>query len=99
MKSRSEDVGRKTLLLMYLVTGGVWDQEYDELDESYIQPEEFLVTHCHRMNRMLMQCGMRRIDPRSAFDYLLLYCLRPEEDMCMSQRMSALSAELFREEP
>lgn len=99
MKSRSEDVGRKTLLLMYLVTGGVWDQEYDELDESYIQPEEFLVTHCHRMNRMLMQCGMRRIDPRSAFDYLLLYCLRPEEDMCMSQRMSALAAELFREEP
>lgn len=95
MKSRSEDVGRKTLLLMYLVTGGVWEQTYDELDEAYIQPEEFLETHCRRMNRMLMDCGMRRIDPRSAFDYLLLYCLRPEEDMLMSERMSALAAELF----
>lgn len=95
MKSRSEDVGRKTLLLLYLVTGGVWEQEYDELDETYIQPKEFLETHCRRMNRMLLECGMRRIDPRSAFDYLLLYCLRPEEDLCMSQRMSALAAELF----
>lgn len=98
MKSRSEDIRRKTLLLLYLVTGGVWEQEYDELDETYIQPKEFLETHCRRMNRMLMECGMRRIDPRSAFDYLLLYCLRPEDELCMSQRMSALAAELFSEE-
>lgn len=98
MKSRTEDIGRKTLLLMYLVTGGIWEQEYDELDESYIQPKEFLEIHCHRMNRMLMECGMRRIDPRSVFDFLLLYCLRPEEEICMSQRMSNLAAELFAEE-
>lgn len=98
MKSRTEDIGRKTLLLMYLVTGGIWEQEYDELDEPYIQPEEFLEIHCHRMNQMLMECGMRRIDPRSVFDFLLLYCLRPEEEICMSQRMSDLAAELFAEE-
>lgn len=49
------------------------------------------------MNKMLMECGMRRIDPRSVFDYLLLYCLLPEDDMAMSQRMSALAAELFAE--
>ncbi len=97
MKSRSEDVGRKTLLLLYLVTGGVWEQEYDELDETYIQPKEFLETYCHRMNKMLMECGMRRIDPRNVFDYLVLYCLRPEEEMFMSERMSALAAELFAE--
>lgn len=97
MKSRSEDVGRKTLLLLYLVTGGVWGQEYDELDETYIQPKEFLETHCRRMNQMLTQCGMRRIDPRNVFDYLLLYCLRPEEEMFMSERMSRLAAEIFAE--
>ncbi len=95
MKSRSEEVGRKTLLLLYLVTGGSWDKEYDELDESYIQPEEFLQTHCRRMNRMLRECGMRRIDPRYVFDYLLLYCLRPEDEMFMSERMSALAEEIF----
>lgn len=97
MKSRAEDVDRKTLLLLYLVTEGTWGDEYDELDEAYIQPEEILVAHCHRMNKMLMECGMRRIDPRSVFDYLLLYCLLPEDDMAMSQRMSALADELFAE--
>lgn len=97
MKSRSEDVSRKTLLLLYLVTGGNWDQNYDELDESYIEPEEFLRTHCKRMNQMLVACGMRRIDPRYVFDYMLLYCLRPEEELFMSERMSALAAELFAE--
>lgn len=97
MKSRSEDVSRKTLLLMYLVTGGVWEQEYDELDETYIQPREFLEAHCRRMNRMLKECGMRRIDPRNVFDYLVLYCLRPEDELFMSDRMALLAAEIFAE--
>lgn len=95
MKSRSEDVSRKALLLMYLVTGGVWEQEYDELDEAYIQPREFLETHCQRMNKMLTECGMGPIDPRNVFDYLVLYCLRPEDTFCMSDRMAALAAEIF----
>ena len=95
MKSRSEDVSRKALLLLYLVTGGVWEQRYDELDEAYIQPREFLETHCMRMNQMLTACGMRTMDPRSAFDYLVLYCLRPEEELFMSDRMAALAAEIF----
>ena len=97
MKSRSEDVSRKTLLLMYLVTGGVWDGEYDELDESYIQPREFMETHCRRMNQMLSECGMGTIDPRNVFDYLVLYCLRPEDQLFMSDRMAELAAEIFEE--
>jgi len=95
MKSRSEDVSRKALLILYLVTGGVWEQTYDELDETYIQPKEFLEAHCKRMNRMLMECGMCRIDPRNVFDYLVLYCLRPEDELFMSDRMAALAAEIF----
>lgn len=98
MKSRSEDVNRKTLLLMYLVTGGVWDGEYDELDEEYIHPREFLEIHCSRMNEMLRDCGMKAIDPRNVFDYLVLYCLRPEDEAFMSDRMAALAAEIFQEE-
>lgn len=97
MKSRSEDISRKTLLLMYLVTGGVWEQEYDELDEAYIPPREFMETHCKRMNKMLKECGMRRIDPRNVFDYLVLYCLRPEDKLFMSDRMALLVAEIFQE--
>lgn len=95
MKSRGEDVTRKTLLLMYLVTGGVWDGDYDELDEAYIQPREFMEEHCRRMNEMLQKCGMMTIDPRNVFDYLVLFCLRPEDEQFMSDRMAALAAEIF----
>lgn len=98
MKSRSEDVTRKTLLLMYLVTGGVWDGEYDELDESYVSAREFMETHCQRMNTMLTDCGMGTIDPRNVFDYLVLFCLRPEDEEFMSDRMAALAEEIFNTE-
>lgn len=96
MKSRSEEVNRKTLLLLYIVTGGMADEEYDESDEAYISSEEFLEFHCKKMNRMLRDCGMSRMDPRNIFDYLVLYCLRPEDDIFMSDRMSLLMAEIFK---
>lgn len=95
MKSRSEDVNRKTLLLLYIVTGGMFDETYTELDEEYLDAAEFLEMHCKRMNQMLRDCGMSRIDPRNIFDCLILYCLRPEDEMFMSDRMQSLIKELF----
>lgn len=95
MKSRSEDVTRKMLLLLYIVTGGVWEEQYRETDEIYVGCEEFLEFHCRQMNQMLRSCGMSRIDPRNVFDYLILYCLRPEDDIFMSDRMALLMKEIF----
>ncbi|MBQ8663193.1 MAG: hypothetical protein IJ471_04990 [Eubacterium sp.] len=95
MKSRLEDVNRKTLLLLYLVTGGVWEKEYEEIDEAYVPFDEFLETHCKKMNKMLMDCGMSRVDPRNIFDCLVLYCLRPEDEVFMSERMEELVLEVF----
>lgn len=95
MKNRSEDVSRKVLLLLYLVTDGTWDMEYNELDEGYIGAADFLETHCKRMNHMLVQCGMSKIDPRNVFDYLVLYSLRPETDLSVSERMSQIIGEIF----
>lgn len=97
MKSRSEEVNRKVLLLLYLVTGGVWENKYNELDEEYIEPAEFLEAHCKRMNHMLTECGMAKIDPRNAFDYLILFSLRPEGDSFMSDRMAEIIKEIFEE--
>lgn len=97
MKSRSDEVNRKTLLLLYIVTGGILNEAYEESDESYITSEEFLEFHCKKMNRMLRECGMSRIDPRNVFDYLVLYCLRPEDDLFMSDRMALLMTEIFDE--
>ena len=95
MKSRSEDVNRKTLLLLYIVNGGIWDEEYAEIDEDYLDAAAFLELHCKRMNKMLYESGMSRIDPRNMFDYLVLYCLRPEDEKFMSDRMQSLMEELF----
>ncbi|MBR2851380.1 MAG: hypothetical protein IKB91_03195, partial [Anaerotignum sp.] len=95
MKSRSEDVNRKTLLLLYIVNGGIWDEEYAEIDEDYLDAAAFLELHCKRMNKMLYESGMSRIDPRNMFEYLVLYCLRPEDEIFMSDRMQSLMEELF----
>lgn len=95
MKNRSESVNRKVLLLLYLVTGGVIGEEYSELDEAYISARDFLGMHCDRLNQMLTACGMNLMDPRNVFDYLILYCIRPEDEVFMSDRMEALITELF----
>lgn len=97
MKNRKQDVTRKTLLLLYLVTGGIYEESYEESDEEYVTDEEILEYHCKAMNRMLSECGMARIDPRNAFDFLVLYSARPQEDMFMSDRMAEVVAELYSE--
>ena len=43
--ARKEDVPRKLLLLLYLVTENVVDGSYDELDEDYLSPEELFEEH------------------------------------------------------
>lgn len=95
MKNRSQDVTRKVLLILYLVTGGVSQEQYLELDEEYVTPEEFLECHCRAMNQMLNECGMARLDPRNAFDYLVLYSIRPEGETFMSDRMAEIVSELY----
>lgn len=97
MKARTSDVTRKVLLLLYIVTGGVYHEFYEEMDEEDIPPEEFLEFHCRNMNRMLHECGMGRIDPRNAFDFLILYSVRPEKDVFMSERVTEIVDELYRD--
>lgn len=97
MKNRNEDVTRKALLLLYIVTGGVWTETYDELDEAYVTSEEMLIEHCKRINKMLEDCGMRYMDTRNPFDYLVLFCLKSKRSEFMSERMEQMVEELFAE--
>ena len=97
MKNRTEDVSRKVLMLLYIVTGGSFEEAYDELDEEYISAEEVLEEHSKRLGRMLTDCGMSPVDPRNPFDYLVLYCLKPEGDDFMSERMEQMVQALFEE--
>ena len=96
MIARSEDVTRKTLLLLYIMAGGeTAQQEYSDIDDEEATPDELLEEHCWRINLMLDSCGMSHLDPRSPFDWLVLYSLRCGEDEYMSERMEDILQTLF----
>jgi hypothetical protein len=95
MKKRHEDVSRKVLLLLYVATGGPQTEPYDELDEDYVSRQQRLLTHCRRIDEMLELSGMRVLDPRNPFDFLVLYCIQVENGELMSERMESVVDELF----
>lgn len=89
MKNRKVDVTRKVLILLFLATDSGdedevdWEDDYsydeDELPEEDSAEAAFRSTHM-RMNQMLADCGFRQLDPRNAFDWLVLYCMRVNAD-------------------
>lgn len=87
IRAQREDVPRKLLLLLYIITENVTDGEYTELDEDYLTLEERLDDHWWIINAMLIDCGMPVLDPRNAFDWLVLYALTATGDESMSERM------------
>lgn len=100
MRSREEDVTRRVLLLLYLITEGaitVEDRDAYILDEDFTDEERF-EEHYWRLNSMLNDCGMSKIDPRNIFDWLILYCLKSTEDEAMSDRMQAVLNVIFETE-
>lgn len=94
MAQRS-DVPRKLLLLLYIITENVIDGEYSEMDEDYASLEERLSDHWWVVNAMLQDCGMPVLDPRSAFDWLVLYSLTASGGESMSERMEQVIDKLY----
>ena len=97
MYSRTIDVNRKTLLLLYLITDGLQedDGEYAEFEEDYITPAERMEQHYWRINLMLDACGMSRLDVRSPFDWLVLYALKTDTDEDSDQKIQQAIRKLF----
>lgn len=87
MKNRKVDVNRKVLLLLFLATDIGDEPENEWSDDGFYNDEEndepaedfadaaFRSTHM-RINQMLADCGFRLLDPRNAFDWLVIYCMR-----------------------
>lgn len=86
MKNRSVDVGRKTLLLLFLVTeefeigeapeGSLAKPYFDLYCEDLLEsPADRLEVRLTKINLFLDYYGMNLLDPRSPFDCLLLYAL------------------------
>lgn len=96
---RKEDVSRKVLLLLYLVT-----EMMDEIvcdDETYYLWEEeedvdlLLEERFYRMNLLLNDYGMNRLNPCNPFDYIVLYAMKVDEEGGMSEKVSEIMAQIF----
>lgn len=94
IRNRKADVPRKLLLLFYIITENAADEEYRETDEDYLTPQQRLDDHWYAINAMLTDCGMPPLDPRNAFDWLVLYAVTADEES-MSERMEAVIEQLF----
>lgn len=93
MKNRAADVTRKVMILLFLATdGGGMDDEDDLL---YEEDELDFEDSYTRLNDMLTYCGFSRLDPRSPFDWMILYCLCVEDIFELDSQMEAFLGTLF----
>lgn len=90
MSNRQQDVTRKVLMLLFLATDGGesdfreveqeipeedWELYEDVEPEDDPTPDEVFDSLKTRMNLMLKRCGYQELDPRSPFDWMILFCI------------------------
>ena len=95
IRNHVEDVPRKLLLLLYVVTENGVSDAYRESDEDYVSLEDRVQDHWWTVNAMLADCGMATLDLRNAFDWLILYAIAAEPDEAMSERLEQVIEELY----
>ena len=100
MKNRELDVPRKVLILLFLATDGS-DSEYEEPEDEDILTRDEVFQNIHiRLNRMLRACGFHALDPRSPFDWMILYSICVDDVWEVDQRLCRMLESLFSpEEP
>ena len=78
------------------------DDDFDDLsfpeDEELTKEDVFLDTR-DRIDFMLSLCGFSALDPRSPFDWLILYCMCAEDLLDMDDRMRGMFMQMFGEQP
>ena len=98
IRNQLDDVPRKLLLLLYVVTENSDNKgDYSEFDEDYISLEERVEDHWWTLNAMLADSGMAAMDLRNAFDWLILYAVSTNGEESMSGRLEGVINELFRD--
>lgn len=104
MKSRELDVPRKVLIMLFLATDGGereteedWDDYDDDLDyeEEILTRDEVFQSVYIRLNRMLRSCGFRELDPRSPFDWIVLFSICVDDLWDMEIRFREMLSRVF----
>ena len=85
MKNRKTDVTRKVMILLDLATCPVYSD--DEMNQKIweakgisMDRQRFFNLHYRTMDRHLIGWGFAPLDVRAPFDWIILCCLRPEEN-------------------
>ncbi len=97
MRNRKEDVSRKAMILLYLITEA-FDEEAEDGEDYY--PDDLdeedadtrLEIRFEKMNLFLDTYGMNLLDPGNAFDLLVLYSMKAQES---GERMAEVLDALF----
>ena len=89
------DVPRKLLLLLYVITENSSAEDgYCEADEDYLTIQDRLEDHICMLNAILSDCGLPLMDPRNAYDWVVLYALTANEQS-MSEQMEKVIEVLY----
>lgn len=86
-------------------SGDMPDEDEDYSEESFrdisrfseeeLTREEIFLGTKDRIDYMLSLCGFAALDPRSPFDWLILYCMCTEDLLDMDERMRNMFMEMF----
>ena len=100
MKNRHIDVNRKVMILLFLATYDAYGEEDDEfgLYDDEKTPDEIFREFYENMNAMLRTCGFSKLDPRSAFDWMTIYCMCQEDIFTVDSTLSEFLQTLFTED-
>ena len=93
MESRKQDISRKALILLFLATDGT-DSDFDEFDEPEASDDVFLSLYT-RLNAMLTACGFPQLDPRSPFDWVILFCISSGDLWISDERLQEILLKIY----
>ncbi len=96
MKKRQLNITRKVLILLFLATNGS-NTEYEEDDEDEVLEtrDEIFQDIYTRLNLLLQSCGFPMLDPRTPFDWMVLYCICVDDTWDVDQRLTDMLAAMF----
>lgn len=98
MYSRREDVTRKVLILLYVITEGIApDVNYDFVFDDELTPNQLFEEHYDKLCVMLTDCGMSLPDPRNVFDWAVLHALRKDNYEEMNEELREVLNRVFSE--
>lgn len=101
MKSRKTDVTRKALILLLMATEEGFRNGLDGEDTimyGYEPSKEEVFDDVYgRLNQTLLDCGFATLDPRSPFDWMILYSICVQDMFDADIRMRMLFQTMFGE--